>query len=168
MRFIALSLLVTFGLAAADKAKEEVIKEELKKLQGTWKVTKQTENGKPYNTDVNKLLSFIIEGEKITCFWKKPSEKTEGQVTIDPTQAPKAIDINVIRNNDKITQWGIYALEGDTFKWGYWHLEATLELDSDGKVKLPKAARRPTKFDDAEKKHAMVVITAERDKPAKR
>lgn len=94
--------------------KDDAVKEELKRLEGTWRVVAVELGGKEIDReeigDAKNLLVF--SGTKCTTVTGKRT--IECTFTIDPTKNPKWIDIR--RVSDKVTWPGIYELKGDTLK----------------------------------------------------
>src|SRR5262249_34011226 len=122
MRRYALLIVAAGLLVAADapkekeKDKEEAVKKELKKLDGTWKVTGGKENGKALQEDFVKALELIIKDGTYS-FRANDVELEQGKLKPDLSKKPKQLDIEITAGNDKDkTQVGIYELDGDTFK----------------------------------------------------
>jgi uncharacterized protein (TIGR03067 family) len=98
-------------LSAAD----EDAKKDLKALQGTWKVTKLTFDGKDAPEDVVKKMVCTIKDDTYTM--KDGDKKESGTLKLDPTEKPKTIDFVIKEGDDKgKTQHGIYTLDGDNLK----------------------------------------------------
>jgi uncharacterized protein (TIGR03067 family) len=97
--------------AAASDAKEALIKEELKKLAGTWRLVSSEKDGRNAPEDEVKQANLIIVGDKYTL---QRASKTieEGTVRIDPTKKPKTIDIYPTKPEGKL-QMGIYECVGN-------------------------------------------------------
>jgi uncharacterized protein (TIGR03067 family) len=107
---LAVSSLLTVGLFGAAPADKDVEKQELKKLEGTWKIVKV--EGKEANPNKKKHLA-TIKGSTIDF-----GDTTEPlEFIIDPSQDPKWFDIKLPLTN-KVTETvlGIYELEGDKLK----------------------------------------------------
>ena len=112
---VLLSLLISS--AVADDAKDEAIKKDRKKIEGTWRIVALEINGnKPGDEDARKLT--VVNGADGT--WSLRSEGQEinkGTSTIDPTKTPKSIDITPIEGDTKGDQHlGIYELGETTRK----------------------------------------------------
>jgi uncharacterized protein (TIGR03067 family) len=136
------ALFVTGSLIAAEPPKDAV-KEELAKLQGTWKVERVEAGGKE------------VKDLKLGEITFKEGGGVEGlgpdiTVKLDPTRKPKEIDL--IRGKDGRPWMGIYSLDGDTLK-------LSLALVEAGKVAEQK---RPTDFD---KEKPQMIITLKKAKP---
>jgi uncharacterized protein (TIGR03067 family) len=95
---------------AADDPKDDAIKRETAKFQGTWKfVSMEVEGKKKPDADFNKYTVVlkahrwaVSEGDKIAA---------EVIFKLDPAKKPKAIDLVDAKNKRLIR--GIYSLEGD-------------------------------------------------------
>jgi uncharacterized protein (TIGR03067 family) len=103
-------------IAAAD-AKDDAIKKDRKKLEGTWRVVAlEVDGNKATEEDARKLT--VVNGSDGT--WSLRSEEKEiakGTSTIDPTQKPKTIDLKWIDGAGTENQHlGIYELGDATRK----------------------------------------------------
>ena len=109
---LGMALILALGMlgAVTVDAQEGAVKEEMKKLQGTWiriyvdVEGKKTEDGKK---EPGKAIILTINGDKYG-----------GETfTLDPTKNPKHINVTTVDDNGKaITLPGIYELKGDIFK----------------------------------------------------
>ena len=115
MRYSLFSLLIVGLLltatSSADDAKDEAIRKDRKRIQGTWQVTALTINGnKAKDEDAKKIT--VINGDDGT--WSVRSEGKEiskGTSTFDPTKKPKTIDFTPTDGGGKGDQFlGIYQL----------------------------------------------------------
>jgi uncharacterized protein (TIGR03067 family) len=116
MRLQALFVLLVGLLLAADKPREDAVKKELAKFQGSWQaVAVQHADGQPGPADEVRQTRLVVEGTKFTLTGKGYS--IAGTFTIDPTRTPKAIDVLVTPNDGpKVRFPGIYAVQGDKRK----------------------------------------------------
>ncbi len=106
---IVLAVALLFG---ADTQKDDKVKEEANKLQGTWSVTAADRDGTKAPDDEIKKITLTIKGDKLTA-----RRTEEMSFTIDPTQKPKWIDVTYTDGERKgESSQGIYELEGDTLK----------------------------------------------------
>jgi uncharacterized protein (TIGR03067 family) len=113
MKPTALLFLAAGLLLAADAPKEDVVKKELEKLQGTWKIASYETGGQVLPAEA-VVGTFVIKGDKYT--FKTDDQEEEGTLKLDPEKKPATIDLIITSGNDKgKTQVGIYKLEGD--KW---------------------------------------------------
>ena len=111
-----LSLLVVFAVPTlAVFAQDDAAKEEMKKLQGTWKVVAMTIDGKEQPVD-NLKLTVVIKDNTIIM---KADDKVavDGTVQIKPNVKPKQFDIthNIGEVKGKVDM-SVYVLDGDTLK----------------------------------------------------
>jgi uncharacterized protein (TIGR03067 family) len=104
-------LILAVGLLlAADHTKDDAVKKEMAKFQGTWKfVSMEVEGQKKPPDDFNKY-TVVFKGDKWTV---SEGDKIAAKVTfkLDPTKKPKTIDL--IDVEKKRLMRGIYTLEGD-------------------------------------------------------
>jgi uncharacterized protein (TIGR03067 family) len=112
MRLHSFLILVVVLSLAADAPKDDAVKKELKKVEGTWVLTSGEEKEDKVSDDVLKNTSLTIEGNKHT--FKIGDQTIAGTHTVDPTTKPKSIDTAQTEGpfNGK-TLLGIYKLEGD-------------------------------------------------------
>jgi uncharacterized protein (TIGR03067 family) len=102
---------------AAGKDRKGPVKEELKKLQGTWEATKITFNGDEVSEDDTGKISLTIKGDSAAVGANKKIKGEYGKVKlkVDPSVTPKTIDVSVARGDKKgVKLEGIYKLEKDT------------------------------------------------------
>ena len=112
--FIGLFLIATASIAVADDAKEEAIKRDRQRIEGTWQIVELIVNG--ISADANQLT--VVNGSDGT--WSLRSEGKEigkGTSTFDPNQKPKTIDFTPTTGDakDKL-HLGIYELGDDVRK----------------------------------------------------
>jgi len=137
MRYLAISI-ATFVFAgvglvfAADDAKEEAVRKDLKSLTGTWKVASRESNGEKTPADVLKGMSVKVANDGTATVTKEGKDLRRVKwINIDPTQKTKTVDVEVVEGDDKgKTLLAIYRIEGNQF---------TLCVASAGK-------ERPTSF----------------------
>jgi uncharacterized protein (TIGR03067 family) len=134
---------------STDDAKKDAAKEELKKLQGTWKVVSAERQGKAKTEEETKSVKFIIQDDTMAFEKDGKSEGKKAPITIDPTKKPKTIDIfiadpNHLDGGRKIL--GIYMLEGDT-------------------LTIAGGKQRPTEFKTTSDTGDTEVIVLKREKP---
>lgn len=144
---LVVGILIT-AIASADDAKDEAIKKDRKRIQGTWQVTALTISGnKAKDEDAKKIT--VVNGDHGT--WSVRSEGKEiskGTSTFDPTKKPKTIDFTPTEGGGKGDQFfGIYQLKKNTRKLCF----------------APAGKDRPTKFSsNPDNQH--VLVTFERVK----
>ena len=116
MRVGLVLLLAASGLGVADrpekKKKADPVKQEVKKLEGTWVLVGMELNGRQYPQVRLQRLNYrlIIKGNKATRQIRGRSY--EQTFTVNPKKNPKAIDTVQSGRTTK----GIYQLDGDTLK----------------------------------------------------
>ena len=106
---------VVAALGQETPKKGDDVKEELKRLEGTWRVVAVELGGKEMDREEigpNNLLVF--SGTKSSVVTGTKMRTIECTFTLDPTKSPKWMDST--RISDKISWPGIYKLEGDTLK----------------------------------------------------
>ncbi len=113
LRFLIVGALLSAMVttAAADDAKDEAIKKDRKKIEGTWRIVELVVDGnKAEQEDARKLT--VVNGPDGT--WSLRSEDKEiskGTSTFDSTQKPKTIDFTATDGGGKGNQYlGIYEL----------------------------------------------------------
>jgi uncharacterized protein (TIGR03067 family) len=107
------AVVACLGLHGVD-AKDQAIKADLQKLQGTYKMASLEVDGKSVSEEKLKSSTLTIKGDK---YIVKVNDQTyETQMTLDPEKKPKTIDMKFLdgANKDKSTL-GIYKIDGDTF-----------------------------------------------------
>src|SRR5713101_9814447 len=87
------SLLLGVGfLAAAEDAKQDAIKKDRKKYEGTWRVTSLEINGNKSSEEDAKKITVVNKADGKWILQVDGQEITEGTSEIDPTKKPKTID----------------------------------------------------------------------------
>jgi uncharacterized protein (TIGR03067 family) len=98
--------------------KEDEVKKELAKMEGTWTIVIHESNGKKQTDEEVKAvkMKLVVKGDKYTVFLDdKPL--TQGTLKLDPSKKPKTIDAVADDGPFKGTAMpGIYELEGDDMK----------------------------------------------------
>jgi uncharacterized protein (TIGR03067 family) len=115
------SLLLGVGfLTAADDAKQDAIKKDRKKYEGTWRVTSLEINGNKSSEEDAKKITVVNKADGTWILQVDGGKITEGTSEIDPTKNPKTIDFMETEgdNKGKIVL-GIYELGDDTRKLCY-------------------------------------------------
>lgn len=93
---------------AGDKT-EKLIAEEMKKLQGIWKVVK----GEPMEREIPEDYRVIFKDGKVTF-----GKGTPCKIKLDPSKEPKWFDIDIAplfekNPKEELYEPGIYKLDGD-------------------------------------------------------
>jgi uncharacterized protein (TIGR03067 family) len=113
---VGLLIAVSTLQSVAQEGKDDLVKQELKKFQGTWTVAALEENGQKIPEDKLKEagLKVTIKGNS---FVYKVGDKTvvEGTFTIDPSKNPKQLDSEGMNPGGKKEKTiGIYRFEANT------------------------------------------------------
>jgi uncharacterized protein (TIGR03067 family) len=109
MKWIALMLLMTGLVVAADDPKPEDVKKEVAKFQGTWKITKIEREGDDLTDEIGDA-ELEVKGEEYT------APTIAAKFKMDPSKKPKAIDVSYTEGpNAGQTVKAIYKFDGDTF-----------------------------------------------------
>jgi uncharacterized protein (TIGR03067 family) len=102
--FLLVCSLATF--AADDPPK----KDDAESLKGTWKALSGSQGGQKLPEEFVKSMTFNFDGKKYT--QKLQDQSEEGNYSIDASQSPKTIDLDIKTGNDQgKKQLGIYKLE---------------------------------------------------------
>ena len=112
----SLALMATGGLRAddKDKDKEELIKKDLKKLEGNWKMVRQDHEGTEDSGPSIKKNGVLFDGKEYTFLRDGKTKVSTATVSIDPTRDPKEIDLKVTSGTATGgTHLGIYRFTED-------------------------------------------------------
>jgi uncharacterized protein (TIGR03067 family) len=105
-------------LIAAEAPKDDAVKKDLKKMEGTWMQIGETHEGITRTDKENKKakVKLIIKGDKYSIFFGA-KEAGKGTIRLDPSKKPKEIDM-VLGGKDFKGQvmLGIYELKGNVLK----------------------------------------------------
>ena len=113
--FVIAVLAIVSGPSRGAPKKDDPVADEIKALQGTWRVVSIETGGKVIGREEfgpNNLLVF--SGNKCSTVIGRSKRTIECTFTIDPAKSPKWIDMK--RSDDKVMWDGIYELKGDTLK----------------------------------------------------
>jgi len=152
MLFLAASILL-----AADKPGDDAVKQEWKKLEGTWTLTKMEANGKSLLDKDKPVPKMTIKDGKITSNDKSvPADEKFDSSTIklDPGRNTKSLTIPNFEGGDPkdgVTLIGIYELTGD-------ELKVCAEAVETAKLK-EREKDRPNAFDS--KQGVLVILKRE-------
>lgn len=113
-RLLPIALLALFSLAFITAAWAD----DLKAMEGTWKVAAAEAGGKPVESDGLKDLVVTILGDHFTVKTKENMEG--GTLKLDETQQPRTMDATMTEGFEagKVTR-AIYELMGDTLRVCY-------------------------------------------------
>ncbi len=85
-------------------------KDDAQSLKGTWKALSMKEGGQNVPGEFLKSMTFNFDGKKYV--QKVQDQSEEGNYSIDASQSPKTIDLDIKTGNDEgKKQLGIYKLE---------------------------------------------------------
>ena len=106
-------LVVIFLAVAADAPKDDVVKAEMAKLEGTWQLASAEMEGKKTPEETVKKIRVVIKDGKHTVHFGDQMVVKDVSFTVDPTKNPKQAtdtlpDGRVIKS--------IYELDGNTLK----------------------------------------------------
>src|SRR5262245_41576468 len=114
--YLLVSPLLAVLLTAATSRGEDVAAE-LMRLQGTWNLVSEIDDGKEMPAEEAKKIKLIVDGAGK---WKVEVEGKvvgEGTAVLDPGKKPKTIDYTFTGGAQKGEKFlAIYELEGVTFK----------------------------------------------------
>jgi uncharacterized protein (TIGR03067 family) len=111
---IALLFAVTAVAFAAD-AKDEAVKKDRKRFEGTWQVVSLTVDGNKAAEGDAKKISVVNEADGKWAIEVDGKVAARGTSKIDPTKKPRAVDLTVTEGDSKgKTALGIYQFEADT------------------------------------------------------
>ena len=107
MRLVTISLLLCVLGALADDDPKKVDGD---KFKGDWKTLSVKQGGQVAPNEITKMMKFKFDGKKYV--QTLGDQKEEGEYTLDPTQTPKTIDLDIKTGNDQgKKQLGIYKIE---------------------------------------------------------
>jgi uncharacterized protein (TIGR03067 family) len=110
---VGLVIIPASAAPAPKPTKEDLVKTELAKLEGTWKIVSYQRDGAEASAeDVDAMSTVTFKGLDYSF-----ANGTKGKITmIDPTTSPKTVDYkNESDDKNEQSQAAIYKLEGDTF-----------------------------------------------------
>jgi RNA polymerase sigma-70 factor (ECF subfamily) len=125
--------------------KEDAVKKELEKLQGTWIGVGGEFRGKESSEEESRkaVHKLVISGDKFTWGTALHEDGNEvglmrGTIKIDPTKRPKTMDLSFDREGNPALGKCIYELNSDTLKFCYGELDRPTKFkttaDSDAKL----------------------------------
>jgi RNA polymerase sigma factor (sigma-70 family) len=112
---------VRMAMVAGEQTdRDATVKQELKKLEGTWEVVSVESDGRQGAAEDLKGLAYVFETNGKWKLQKDGEAQAEGTFTVDPAQKPRRIDYKIessISEESKgKSSLGIYELDGDTLK----------------------------------------------------
>jgi uncharacterized protein (TIGR03067 family) len=99
--------------AGTPAKSRDLAKEDLDKLQGTWRIESSFWNG-VREADIARSVTIIFQGDKFIVV-DRDGKRQEETIKLAPDQNPKAIDCS--SKSDGQPSPGIYLLEGDKLTW---------------------------------------------------
>jgi uncharacterized protein (TIGR03067 family) len=85
-------------------------KDDAESLKGTWKALSVKQGGQDVPEEIVKSMTFNFDGKKY--IQKGQDLGEEGDYSVDPSQSPKTIDLDIKTGNDQgKKQIGIYKIE---------------------------------------------------------
>jgi uncharacterized protein (TIGR03067 family) len=113
-RLFGVVLLTSAALVlGADDKKDDAVKEELKKMEGTWLLVSGESNGEQMPAEMVKTIKAVVKGDKLSIHFGD-NMVFEGTMSVDPTKKPKTMD--TVSGKDNMKGVAIYELDGDNFK----------------------------------------------------
>jgi len=120
MRKYALALGVSLlfvgvgALLATDNAKDEAIKKDRKRYEGTWQVVALEVDGNKVAEENAKKITVINEADGKWTIEAEGKVLARGTSAIDPTKKPKTVDLTATEGENKgKTALGIYEFSDD-------------------------------------------------------
>jgi uncharacterized protein (TIGR03067 family) len=110
-------LLAGVGTAAAGDAKEEAVKKDRKKYEGTWQAVSLTADGNEASEEDVKKITVVNEADGKWAVQVEGKFVARGTSKIDPTKEPKEIDLTTTEGEGEgKTARGIYEVGEDDRK----------------------------------------------------
>jgi uncharacterized protein (TIGR03067 family) len=113
---LSVMLAVAATLFVAADSKDEAVKKDLERLQGTWVVVGGEEKGDVFTREEAKRegRSLVVKGNSFNWF-KRGREKEKATVRLDPTKRPAVLDFIYPGGQGETgnTNHAIYSLDGD-------------------------------------------------------
>jgi len=113
-RFGWVAFILTASTLGGAEADNKVVRDGLKKLEGTWNYTASELGGKPVPDNFIKGATLTIKGNVYTARLAG-MVVDEGTIKIDPTKKPMTID-RMSSKRKTIKFYGIYELDGDKLR----------------------------------------------------
>jgi uncharacterized protein (TIGR03067 family) len=119
MRFRWLAVLTAVILIGADEPNSDAVKQELKKLEGTWKTVSVIQNGTKVPEDKARALIFVLKADG-AWIMKDGQDSWRGTFTVEPSKKPKTGNFAILSGKYKgLTTLDIYKLDGDRLTFCY-------------------------------------------------
>src|ERR1051326_1314752 len=108
--------LATAAVSLVRAADDEAVKKDLALLQGEWTMVSGSADGQAMPDQMRKQMKRVCKGNEVTTTMSGQIY-IKARITIDPSKKPKTIDYDMTDGFSKGSrQFGIYEVEGDTFK----------------------------------------------------
>jgi uncharacterized protein (TIGR03067 family) len=113
-----LLLLAVSFFPGQEPTKDELAKKDLEKLQGDWRLVAMEQNGLKEDAAGSELL-FRVKGAKYSSRSGDQDWQQMGELKLDATQKPKAMDATWDQPNEKELAKAIYEIDGDKLRVAY-------------------------------------------------
>lgn len=159
--------IVLFHLAA-DAPDDKAVQEEMKNLQGTWKIVKVVDNGKEVPLGLLDEKELVFKGDEINVFFMRCKFR------VNPANSPKAIDLIDLKDTKNNVPC-IYELKNDEL-WIAMPYGPQTEIVQSGPVGLPETKLmklpepkiiRPTNFEQEKLSQTLVIAKRVNPQPGK-
>ncbi len=137
-------LMIVSLLVPAQDAPQTAIKEELQRLQGTWKTLTGEKLGRKVDIKELGIDQLVIKGDRMT-LRGDGMDKAEFRITIDPSHKPKHMDWRNEKEKESLPV--IYAIEGKKLTMCFPMLKSE---------PIPKP-HRPQSFETKDKPLGMII-----------
>jgi uncharacterized protein (TIGR03067 family) len=115
-----LTIVLASQLPPAAVQKEDLLKRELNRIQGTWKLVSIESSGRKTSYESgNESWCLKVKGNSYILTIErngKEVSRTQGPFKCDPSQMPKTVDFTYFFGAQQFPFAGIYELEGDRVK----------------------------------------------------
>ena len=113
---VGLIVLVAGSLMALEAPAQDAVRNDLHKIQGTWKIIALEADGKQAPAEIVATLKLTFKGDTLTFTPGEPGF-TNYTYKLDPATNPPSFDMTHADGKNKgNTTNGIYSLEGDNLK----------------------------------------------------
>jgi uncharacterized protein (TIGR03067 family) len=108
--------LATVAISPAWAADDQAVQKDLARLQGEWSMVSGSADGQSMPDEMRKQMKRVCKGDETTTTMGGQMF-IKAKITLDPSKKPKTIDYQMTDGFTKgKTQFGIYEVDGDTFK----------------------------------------------------
>ena len=113
---VGLIVMITASLVRAEPSKQDLVKQDMDGIQGTWKIVALEADGKPAPAEIVATLKFVFKDDTLACVPGEPSF-TNYKFKLDPATKPAGFSMTHADGTQKgQTDNGIYSLDGDHLK----------------------------------------------------